>query len=99
MSGLKAPEVTASRASKLPAVIVTTPPGNIPPKHTTTMDIAYDHIQEENFPEDEEGKPAAQPQRTSLNVEFQEAFKAVSASPWGARLGGLWGGIRKQVLS
>ena len=32
----------------------------------------------------------------SLQTEFQETFKAFSASPWGAKLGGLWGNVRKQ---
>ncbi|KAL2012430.1 hypothetical protein VTN00DRAFT_5148 [Thermoascus crustaceus] len=31
-----------------------------------------------------------------LNAEFQETFRAFSASPWGARLGGLWDNVRKQ---
>lgn len=35
-----------------------------------------------------------QPQ--TLNTEFQQAFQAVSASPWGARLGGWFGEARKQ---
>jgi hypothetical protein len=36
------------------------------------------------------------PKRESLQSEFQETFKAFSASPWGARLGGLWGNVQKQ---
>lgn len=63
------------------------------------MDVAYDHIQEEVFPEDEEGKKHDKPaaEEPSLNAEFQEAYKAVANSPWGARLGGLWGSVKKQV--
>jgi hypothetical protein len=63
------------------------------------MDAAYDHIQEETFPEDVEGKVhnEAAGEEASLNTEFQEAYKAISNSPWGARLGGLWGTVRKQV--
>jgi hypothetical protein len=63
------------------------------------MDVAYDHIQEETFPEDEEGKPHpdANPSSPSLNTEFQDAYKAFAKSPWGAKLGGLWGTVRKQV--
>ena len=38
----------------------------------------------------------ASPARASLQTEFQETFKAFSASPWGAKLGGLWGNVRKQ---
>jgi hypothetical protein len=63
------------------------------------MDAAYDHIQEEIFPEDEEGKvhDKAAGEEPSLNSEFQEAYKAISNSPWGARLGGIWGTVKKQV--
>ena len=62
------------------------------------MDVAYDHIQGESFPEDEAGKPQdpASPQ-TSLNSEFKDAYNAFSKSPWGAKLGGLWGTVKKQV--
>jgi len=62
------------------------------------MDVAYDHIQEENFPDDEEGKPHdnQRPQR-SLSGEFQDAYKAFSSSQLGATLGGLWGTVKKQV--
>ncbi|EXJ90903.1 hypothetical protein A1O1_04009 [Capronia coronata CBS 617.96] len=34
--------------------------------------------------------------RQNLQTEFQETFKAFSSSPWGAKLGGLWGNVRKQ---
>ncbi|KAK3076988.1 hypothetical protein LTS18_011485, partial [Coniosporium uncinatum] len=63
---------------------------------------AYDHIQEENYPDVPEQKPGEaersvnKPQSPSLNTEFQETFKAFSNSPWGARLGGLWGTVKKQ---
>lgn len=62
------------------------------------MDIAYDHIQEENFKEGEkkEGAPTNTTQN-NLSQEFQEAYNAVTSSPWGARLGGLWGTVKKQV--
>lgn len=40
--------------------------------------------------------PQQQQQQQSLNTEFQQAFQAVSASPWGARLGGWFGEARKQ---
>ena len=65
------------------------------------MDVAYDHIQEESFPEDEseskEAKTNEQRQSSDFNSDVQEAFKAISSSPWAARLGGLWGTVRKQV--
>lgn len=62
------------------------------------MDVAYDHIQEENFPDDEEGQPQdpSSPQR-SLSGGFQDAYKAFSQSQWGVKLGGLWGTVKKQV--
>ncbi|KAL4932633.1 BSD domain-containing protein [Aspergillus undulatus] len=31
-----------------------------------------------------------------LNTELQETFRAFSASPWGSRIGDLWGTVRKQ---
>lgn len=64
------------------------------------MDLAYDHIQEEALsPEktetqNEENRPETQ---NTLNADFQEAYKAISASPWGAKLGGFFGSVVKQV--
>ncbi|PNS15110.1 BSD domain-containing protein [Sphaceloma murrayae] len=62
------------------------------------MDVAYDHIQEEALAPEEgarqQGEQGDKP--AGLNAEFQEAFKAVSASPWGARLGGFFGQVKKQ---
>lgn len=43
----------------------------------------------------DESKPE-QPQ-SSLNSELKDAYEAFSASPWGTRLGGLWGNVIKQV--
>ncbi|TKA61328.1 hypothetical protein B0A49_09923 [Cryomyces minteri] len=62
------------------------------------MDVAYDHIQEEALSPDEPLDKQDNDQR-GLNSEFQEAFKAVSASPWGARLGGFFGTVKKQSES
>ncbi|CAG8949677.1 hypothetical protein HYFRA_00003994 [Hymenoscyphus fraxineus] len=62
------------------------------------MDLAYDHIQEETLapgPEAAE-KKEKQSETTTLNSDFQEAYKAISASPWGARLGGFFGSVVKQ---
>jgi len=59
------------------------------------MDLAYDHIQEEAFPEEPSKKEEKQPE-TTLNSDFQEAYKAISSSPWGARLGGFFGSVVKQ---
>jgi len=41
-------------------------------------------------------QPQESQQPQTLNTEFQQAFQAVSASPWGARLGGWFGEARKQ---
>jgi BSD domain len=69
------------------------------------MDIAYDHIAEETY---SDRAPTPKPtsatttaaadsaSRPNLNTEFQETFRAFSTSPWGAKLGGLWGNVRKQ---
>lgn len=60
---------------------------------------AYDHIQEENFPGKEttnDANKAAETQ-SNLNQEFQDAYKAISSSPWGTKLGGLWASAKKQV--
>lgn len=65
------------------------------------MDVAYDHIQEEGvFPDDEEGKTHKKQEKgeeASLNTEFKEAYQALSNSPWGTKLGGFWGSVKKQV--
>ncbi|PYH91953.1 BSD domain protein [Aspergillus ellipticus CBS 707.79] len=68
------------------------------------MDVAYDHIQEEIFSSNDSSKKEGaqsetpQPERPNvdLNSELQETFRAFSASPWGARIGGLWDNVRKQ---
>ncbi|KAK4692929.1 hypothetical protein P7C71_g4367, partial [Lecanoromycetidae sp. Uapishka_2] len=63
------------------------------------MDVAYDHIQEEVLSPDEVAKKEAEENKqksTSLNSEFQEAYKSFSASPWGARLGGFFSDVKKQ---
>lgn len=64
------------------------------------MDIAYDHILESNFEDKSESQnrqnqPAA-PQ-ASLNEDLQDAYRAFSNSPWGARIGGFFGSVVKQV--
>ncbi|KAE9380601.1 hypothetical protein N431DRAFT_459522 [Stipitochalara longipes BDJ] len=61
------------------------------------MDLAYDHIQEEALsPEEHADKEEQKPETTTLNSDFQEAYKAISSSPWGARLGGFFGSVVKQ---
>lgn len=64
------------------------------------MDAVYDHITEESLsptsdPSTSDSTSGPQTQ-ANLNTEFQEAFKAVSASPWGAKLGGWFSQARKQ---
>lgn len=64
------------------------------------MDIAYDHIQEEALkPEDasKDNNIEKKPDQNTLNTDFQEAYKAITASPWGAKLGGFFGSVVKQV--
>lgn len=60
------------------------------------MDLAYDHIQEEALQPDQNKEKSTQPAPT-LNADFQEAYKAISSSPWGAKLGGFFGSVVKQV--
>ncbi|GAO17420.1 uncharacterized protein UV8b_06145 [Ustilaginoidea virens] len=63
------------------------------------MDLAYDHIQEAAFPKDkEESSETSRPeqQEPSLNNELQDAYKAISSSAWGMRIGGFLGSVVKQ---
>ncbi len=62
------------------------------------MDLAYDHIQEEALSPKEHADKLEQKPETTLNSDFQEAYKAISSSPWGARLGGFFGSVVKQVI-
>jgi hypothetical protein len=62
------------------------------------MDVAYDHIQEEALSPDESSeKGDTNNQTNDLNTEFRDAYRAISSSPWGMRLGGLFGQVKKQV--
>jgi hypothetical protein len=62
------------------------------------MDSVYDHIQESALSPDHTD-PASRERSdgNTLNSDFQEAYKAISSSPWGARLGGFFGSVVKQV--
>lgn len=63
------------------------------------MDSAYDHIQEESYPQDptsQEASKGAQSTAANFNSEVQDAYKAISSSPWAARLGGFLGTVKKQ---
>ena len=78
-----------------------------------TMDLAYDAITQSSYdnnrattptppkPTDEPSPQATPkaPPRQNLQTEFQETFKALSASPWGAKLGGWWSSTTKQSQS
>jgi hypothetical protein len=66
------------------------------------MDSAYDHIQEESYPQDPTKQQAGgdsthQETASNFNAEIQDAYKAISSSPWAARLGGFFGTVKKQV--
>lgn len=69
------------------------------------MDAAYDHIQEDLLRASTSGTttPTASSSTTTsaqqpadLNTELADTFRAFSNSPWGAKLGGFWGNVRKQ---
>jgi hypothetical protein len=62
------------------------------------MDIAYDHVQEETLASDSNvGEIGNGEKGPTLNDEFKDAYKAISASPWGARFGAFMGTVKKQV--
>ncbi|KAM0378196.1 hypothetical protein ACHAO7_001080 [Fusarium culmorum] len=59
------------------------------------MDLAYDHIAEDGYAKKTEEPKITQPQST-LNEDLQDAYKAFSNSPWGAKIGGFFGTVAKQ---
>lgn len=61
------------------------------------MDSAYDHIQESTLSPDATAARRDDGTNSTLNGDFQEAYKAISSSPWGSRLGGFFGSVVKQV--
>jgi len=61
------------------------------------MDLAYDHIEEEALSPEESSEKMEKKPETTLNADFQEAYKAISSSPWGVKLGGFFGSVVKQV--
>jgi BSD domain len=101
LSCIRRPTDEVHEAVKLLSLLQTIVPlnGSTTPLN---MDIAYDHITEETFASDRAPTPTPQntgvpsPPKANLNTEFQETFQAFSKSPWGAKLGGLWGNVRKQ---
>lgn len=63
------------------------------------MDLAYDYIQEKALTPEEQSKSEEKNKvnnLNSLNSDFQEAYKAISSSSWGAKLGGFLGTVVKQ---
>ncbi|CAK7243558.1 MAG: hypothetical protein STHCBS139747_005084 [Sporothrix thermara] len=66
------------------------------------MDLAYDHIVQDSFPRDEEGRDhsndAVVSSQATLNSDIQAAYSAISAtaSPWASRIGGFFGNVVKQ---
>lgn len=61
------------------------------------MDVAYDHIQEEALSPEDAPKEAETTPHRDLNAEVKEAYTAISASPWGMKLGGFLSQVKKQV--
>ena len=64
------------------------------------MDTAYDHVQQESYPQSKTPQPqdsSSTQQPGNINTEIQDAYKAISSSPWAARLGGFLGSVKKQV--
>lgn len=74
------------------------------------MEIAYDHVQEAVIEAGDTTPKAGEAGASSsgaggsggavsLNAEFEQAYKAISASPWGMRFGAFVGTVKKQVKS
>lgn len=71
------------------------------------MDVAVDHIQEEALSPEAETASGQQQSSSSeqrprtesndLGTEFKEAYQAVASTALGARLGGFFGQVKKQV--
>ncbi|KAI5807421.1 hypothetical protein DFH27DRAFT_650931 [Peziza echinospora] len=64
------------------------------------MDLAYDHVQEAVIEAQEQNRKPATTANSNegigLNAEFNEAYKAISSSPWGMRFGAFMGTVKKQ---
>lgn len=66
------------------------------------MDLAYDHIHQETLTKNNEStedgsKDANSGQQSSLDKDLQEAYKAISTSAWGVKIGGFLGNAVKQA--
>ena len=95
------PQLRSLRLKHKPAIFsaaanfISTHNTSSPLAHWETMDSAYDHINEAALTPEESRNQ--QNQGNTLNNDFQEAYKAISSSPWGAKLGGFFGTVVKQV--
>lgn len=70
-----------------------------PPPQLATMDIAYDHIQEEALtPEQaaQKSRDAEAARQSDLNTELKETYKSLAATSWGQSLGGFFSDVKKQ---
>ena len=68
-------------------------------QQTDSMDIAYDHIQEEALtPEQaaQKSRDAEAARQSNLNAELKETYKTFAASSWGKSLGGFFSDVKKQ---
>lgn len=62
------------------------------------MDLAFNHIEDSYVRDQDTADPSKSGQPAStLTEDIQETYKAFSASPWGAKIGGFLGTVRKQV--
>ena len=63
------------------------------------MDLAFNHLEDSYVREPASDDPAkaGQPPASTLTEDIQETYKAFSASPWGAKIGGFLGTVRKQA--
>ncbi|CAI6331865.1 unnamed protein product [Periconia digitata] len=88
------PDITKTRGLQLlprPQICEPTPA-------RTIMDTAYDHVQQESYPEAKtpQSQDSSRQETANINTEIQDAYKAISSSPWAARLGGFLGSVKKQ---
>ncbi|KAK0385392.1 hypothetical protein NLU13_7868 [Sarocladium strictum] len=61
------------------------------------MDLAFNHLEDSYVREQPSNDPSKPGQHAStLSEDIQETYKAFSASPWGAKIGGFLGTVRKQ---
>lgn len=64
------------------------------------MDLAFAHIPETAHAQsqsDSAGTPQPDQQASSLEDDLQDAYKAISSSAWGIKIGGFFGNVVKQV--